>query len=125
VGQDYAEAMKWYRKAADQGHAASEEAIGSLYEWGQGVAKDDTEAVKWYRRAAIQGYPPAQADLGFEYEAGSGVPKDDVLAHMWLDLAASQGYDLAAKERDKLAAKMTPDQIAEAQRLTREWKPTK
>jgi TPR repeat protein len=91
-----------------------------LYQWGQGVAKDYTEAVKWYRRAAVQGYSPAQADLGFEYEAGSGVPEDDVLAHMWFSLAASQGYDLAATERDKLAAKMTPGQIAEAQRLAQE-----
>jgi hypothetical protein len=55
----------------------------------------------------------------------SGVPQDDVLSHMWFSLAASQGYDLAATERDKLAAKMTPHQIAEAQRLAREWKPTK
>ena len=82
VGQDYAEAIKWYRKAADQGNAASEEAIGSLYQWGQGVAKDYTEAVKWYRRAAVQGYSPAQADLGFEYETVGRATGRRSLAHV-------------------------------------------
>ncbi len=64
------------------------------------------------------------------YYKGRGVPQDYVQAHMWLNLAASrfpQGTDrdMAVKIRDILAAKMTPAQIAEAQRLAREWKPKK
>ena len=66
-----------------------------------------------------------------EYKAsmradGEGVPQDYVRAHMWLNLAAAQDksqYHFAAKARDELAAKMTPAQIAEAQRLAREWTP--
>jgi uncharacterized protein len=54
---------------------------------------------------------------------GNGVLQDYVLAHMWLNLAAAQGDKDAAKQRDELAAKMTPDQIAEAQRLARKWEP--
>jgi uncharacterized protein len=49
-----------------------------------------------------------------------------VQAHMWLNLAASRSGDATmVKSRDLVAAKMTPDQVAEAQRLAREWKPTK
>ena len=51
-----------------------------------------------------------------------GVPPDIVLAHMWWNLAAAQGNETAKKNRDKAASQMTPDQLAEAQRLAREWK---
>ncbi len=62
------------------------------------------------------------------YEKGQGVPQDYVQAHMWYNLAASHfapgsDRDRAVKNRDILAAKMTPAQIAEAQRLARKWKP--
>ena len=50
---------------------------------------------------------------------------DYVMAHMWVNLSAAQGHKKAVKARDILAKKMTPDQIAEAQRLAREWKPKK
>jgi TPR repeat protein len=59
------------------------------------------------------------------YEQGDGVLQDYVLAYMWYNLAAAQGAGVAAKDRDRVAARMTPEQIAEAQRLAREWKPTK
>jgi hypothetical protein len=54
-----------------------------------------------------------------------GVARNHVLAHMWFSLAAANGMDAVGQARDQLAAKMTPDQIAEEQRLAREWKPTK
>jgi hypothetical protein len=57
------------------------------------------------------------------YDNGNGVPQDYVQAHMWFNLAGVQGDEDATKKRDIVAAKMTPDQIAEAQRLAREWKP--
>jgi TPR repeat protein len=69
----------------------------------------------------------AQSNLGFAYRDGEGVPQDYVQAHMWLNLAAAQAKPddrVAAEARDKLVAKMTSAQIAEAQRLAREWKPT-
>ena len=58
------------------------------------------------------------------YALGLGVPQDYVHAHMWISLAAAQGDADAVNNRDIVAAKMTPDQIAEAQKLAREWKPT-
>jgi len=87
------------------------------------VPQDDHEAVKWYRRAAEQGDADAQANLGVMYANGAGVPQNYVLAYMWANLAASTGSEKAGKNRDILARSMTPNQLAEAQKLSREWKP--
>ena len=57
------------------------------------------------------------------YVKGQGVPQDYVIAHMWFNLAAARGKKNAVKARDIVAAQMTPAQIAEAQKLAREWKP--
>jgi TPR repeat protein len=126
----YAMAATWYRKAAEQGDAAAkseladiQDRLGIMYELGVGVAKDHAEAAVWYRMAAEQGYADAQVNLGNMYVRGLGVPQDYVTAHMWLNLAAASGNKGAVKERDMLAARMTPAQIAEAQKLAREWKP--
>jgi TPR repeat protein len=81
--------------------------------------------VKWYRLAAEQGDAFAQMMLGIMYYKGKGVPQDYILSHMWLNLATSQGREEAKQSREKVAKSMTPAQIAEAQRLAREWKPTK
>jgi TPR repeat protein len=124
VPQDYAEALNWYRKAADQGNAAAEFNLGGMYQNGKGVTENYVEAVRWYRRAADQGLAGGQLLIGTMYEIGMVVPKDVVRAYMWLNLSAAQGDQVAAKERDKVAGLMTPAQIAEAQKLAREWKPT-
>jgi TPR repeat protein len=58
------------------------------------------------------------------YDSGWGVPQDYVKAHMWFNLSAAQGEQDAAEDRDKVAQRMTSAQIAEAQKLAREWKPT-
>ena len=79
-----------------------------------------TELKEW-RSLAEQGHANAQHKLGFLYAEGQGVPQDDVQAHMWLNLAAAQNERNATKLRDILAKLMTHEQIAEAQRLVREW----
>jgi len=86
---------------------------------------DYATALRIFRQLADQGDASAQAKLGVMYYFGWGVPQDYVQAHMWYNLAAAQGQeDARAREvRDDLAEKMTPAQIAEAQRLAREWKP--
>ena len=121
VPQDYAEAVKWYRLAATQGDADAQLNLGVIYNHGRGVVQDYAEAVKWYRLAAAQGNAPAQSNLGLLYDNGRGVVQDYVRAHMWYNLGAVSGKaPKAAKNRDELAAKMTPAQIAEAQKLARE-----
>ena len=130
VPQDYAEAMKWHRKAANQGNGNAQFNLGFMYDRGRGMRQNYAEAVKWYRLAANQGVAVAQYKLGLIYHDGQGVPRDYVQAHMWFSLAASQflaseteNRDDAVKARDFVASKMTPAQIAEAQKLAREWKP--
>jgi TPR repeat protein len=123
VPQDYAAAMTWYRKAAEQGHGGAQNNLVNMYAKGQGVPQDYGAAVSWYRKAADQGDALAQFNLGLMYANGWGVPQDYVQAHMWWNLAADQGNAVAFKKRDSVAATMTPAQIAEAQKMAREWKP--
>jgi uncharacterized protein len=123
VPQNYAEAVKWYGKAAEQGRPNAQNNLALMYLEGQGVARNYDEAVKWFRKAAEQGYSEAQYNLGAAYANGQSVPQDFVQAHMWFNLAGAQGNSEAQTWRDKVAAKMTPAQIAEAQRLARDWKP--
>ena len=96
-----------------------------MYVEGRGVPQDYAEAVNWYRKAANQGDAMAQYNLGSMYADSQGVPQDYVRAYMWFSLSAAQGDKDAGKYRDLAAPRMTPAQIAEAQKLARDWKPTK
>jgi TPR repeat protein len=78
------------------------------------VPEDYTEAVKWYRAAAYQGYMPAQCNLGSMYFKGEGAPQDYVQAYAWYNLGGS------AQDRNTIAEKMTPEQIARGQELATE-----
>ncbi len=134
VPEDWVEAERWYRKAAEQGSAEAQIALGNMHYWCGGDISwrcrftrenpDYTEAVKWYGKAAEHGDAWGQLYLGRMYLAGQGVPQDYVLAYKWLNLVAAQKSTFS-KERDLIAAEMTREQIAEAQRLAREWKPKK
>jgi TPR repeat protein len=130
VPRDYVEAAKWYRLAADQGDALAETNLGLMYNFGDGVPQDYAEAVKWYRLGANHGDALAQTDLGLMYAEGQGVAQDFVQAEEWFTLAASripatekEARAFAIKNRDALAAKMTPGQLAKAAKLAQEWKP--
>jgi TPR repeat protein len=130
VSKDYSQAAMWLRKADDQGNADAQDMLAGMYYHGAGVAQDYVQAVALYRKAAEQEDALAQTALGTLYHDGTGVPQDDVQSYMWFNLAAICADDAATRHaasqfRDELAARMTPDQIAEAQRLAREWKPTK
>ena len=124
VAHDFAAAMMLYRMAAVQGHAQAQSNLGVLYRLGMGSPDGYyAEAAKWYRRAAAEGGVQAKFELGVLYLTGQGVAQDDVLAHMWFNLAAGQGDNAARKNRDAVAARMTPGQIAEAETLAGEWQP--
>jgi uncharacterized protein len=128
VPQDSAKAAEWYRRAADQGNIAAQYNLSVAYFNGWGVTRDYAQAVKWFQKAADQDYTDAQTALGMMYAQGAGIPQDYVQAYMWFNLAALRAAsgdrrDMAAKNRDEVAAKMTPAQIAEAQKLAREWTP--
>ena len=106
---------------AEQGHAGAQTALGLKYASGAGVPTDGVEAVRWYRLAAEQGHAEAQWLLGSMYGDGHGVPEDDVLAYMWFDLSGAQGHVSAQESKDIIEQLMTREQIAEAQRLSRDW----
>jgi len=91
VTQDYAEAARLLRRAADKGHAEAQASLGVAYQRGRGVPQDYAQAAAWYRSAAEQGFPFAQNALGTLLSEGKGVPKDDVEAAKWFRRAAEQG----------------------------------
>ena len=119
--EDHAEAVRWYRLAAVQGDARAQTNLGFMFATGRGVSKDIVEAERWYRLAAEQGHVSAQYNLGVMYASGEGVPLDIVRAYMWWDVAASQGEEGAQRLKDITEEEMTREQIAEAERLSREW----
>jgi len=130
VPKDATEGTKWVLRAAEQGHEGAQWYAGGSYMRGRGVPEDPVEAAKWYRRSADQGYAIGQAELATCYLMGLGVPRDNVQAYMWFQLASTRfsaseqhRVQIAIDNRDYAAASMTPEQIAEAQRLAREWKP--
>ena len=88
---------------------------------------DYATALRLFRPLGEQGNASAQYNLGVMYALGQGVPRDNVQAYMWFDLSARylEGVerDRMVRIRDVIASDMTPAQIAEAQRLAREWKP--
>jgi uncharacterized protein len=145
VTKDKTEANKWFALAAAAGDAFSQVMLGGAYHLGEGVPINHNEAAKLFRMAAEQGDLTGMSLLGSLYESGEGVPQDYVMAHMWFNLAASRPSpraprpdDMATKifgdstesdrkanreARERVATQMTRGQIAEAQRLAREWKP--
>jgi len=123
VPQDLTESFRWTRMAAGNGIVQAQVETGVAYMYGLAVPQDYRAASRWLRKAAEQGDARGAVSLGDLYESGWGVPKDYVQAHMWFNLASAQGNADARKSRDRIAEKMTPSQIAEAQRLTRLFKP--
>jgi len=123
VTKDDAKARQWYEKAAVQGHAEAQVNLGILLMYARGGQQDYKMAVYYLRLSANQGNDLAQRRLGQMYERGDGVPQDYVKAYMWYSLGAANGMEAGARLRDALAKRMDPDQIAEAQKLAREWKP--
>jgi uncharacterized protein len=114
------------KEEAAQGDADAQFTLGARYSRGRGVPQDYAEALKWYRLAANQGKAAAQLNLGVMYHEGEGVPQNYVQALKWLTLAAATfttepEHGQAVQARDIVAANMTPAQIAEAQKLAREW----
>jgi hypothetical protein len=114
VPRDLTEALKWFRKAAEQGNAVAQSRLGNMYANGVGgLPQDHKEAARWLRKAAEQGHDVAQSKLGVMYARGRGVPQDFVQAHKW--------FIIAGHTDDVLPRRMTSAQIAEAQKLAREW----
>jgi TPR repeat protein len=123
VQTNYDEAIKWFRSSAEQGNADAQHKLAVIYAFGDGVPKDYAEAFKWLYKEADQGISDAQNLVGCSYLIGMGVSKDNIEAYKWFNLSAAQGNQLSKTQLGELEQQMTMDQIAEAQKLTREYKP--
>jgi TPR repeat protein len=125
VTKDRVEAVKWWQKSAVQGYAEAQYILGVCYLNGDGTPKDLVEAIKLLRKAAEQNHALAQNALGASFANGDGVRKDYVEAYKWFNLASAQDNELAKENLSNLDSLLTPEQVAEAQRLARGFKPRK
>jgi TPR repeat protein len=130
VPRDAAQAAKWSIKAASQGNAAAQANLGYMSLDGFGLPADPAAAAAWFKRSADQGDASGMLGLATLCEAGRGVPKDVVQAAKWYTLASvddgeydEEMFARAKKARTALEAKMTPAQIAEADKLAQDFTP--
>jgi TPR repeat protein len=119
--KDYKTAFEKWEPLAEQGNAQARSNLGVRFAHGLGVTQDYKEAVKWFRLSAEQGEAEGQYNLGVMYAKGLGVSQDYVQAHMWFSISGNNKYENGRKVRGIIEKQMTSDQIAEAQRLAREW----
>lgn len=91
VRQDYAQALNWYRKSAEQGNADAEYQLGGLYHFGHGVPQDDVQGFAWIMKAAEHQNAVAEHFISVCYGEGWGVPKDNAHRYFWLRRAAEDG----------------------------------
>ena len=111
VPMDDAMAMKWYGLAAGEGHPEALYRLAVMHANGWGVPMNDAAAAGFYRLAAGFGYIPAQAAMGYSYSHGAGVEKNLIKSYMWFAVAAHNGDLSASAERDKIADRLTPEQL--------------
>lgn len=147
--QNFDKTLIWFRNAANRGDTKAWTILGHLYSGDFGAPRKNDESTKWWLKAAVHGEVTAQKTLShlFAYrsknvesefwsrkaaEQGDGLVHahhagkysqsgDEVHAYMWLDLAMAQGSTIAKEGRDALAAKLSPDQVAEAKKLVIDW----
>lgn len=136
---DPSQAAQFLKRAAELGNAQAQNALGELYQSGRGFPKDFEMAARYFGQSAQQGEAAGAKNIGLAFARGQGVERKPVQAYFWLSIGAfdevSQSnakwgtealelIDDPAVLRDKLARSMKADEIAEAQRLTREWRPS-
>ena len=127
IPRDDAEAIRWYRLAAEEGNPEAKYSLGVMYSKGQGTPQDYTEAIFWFKQLADEGDPDAQYNLGVLYWKGQGVPADLVQAYAWFSVSAAdsagEAHERASTARDVVASILTPEQLAQAKKAAADWKP--
>ncbi len=115
-------AARIWKRIADKGVGSAQSGLALLYYTGSGVAKDFGLARKLFLEAAVQNVPQAQMFLSLIYRNGDGVRQSYVHSYMWCDIAVGAGDEGASYVRERIAENMTADEVAEAQRLSSEWR---
>lgn len=120
--QNQTNAFRWFQKSSDNGYPLAQSFLAGCYLNGWGTTNNLREAIRLYSICANRGSAESQIYMGYFYESGSGVIRDYVIAYKWYDLAAQQN-DYARAALDKIEAKMSKEQIADGQRMAREFSP--
>ena len=118
---DHHFAVQLYQDSAENGDSDAQYKLGLLYLTGNGALQDFDEAAKWLQLAAEQGYALAQYELGLIYRTGYGRATDPVQSYMWLNLAAAAGVKQAVLARDEVMKSLSTKQLAQAQKISRDW----
>ncbi len=121
VPKDSRMALGWMTRAAESGSSIAQKRLAMMYEQGHEVRKDLETARKWYQSAAHQGDIKSQRRLAHMYAVGQGVAQDAVQAYMWFKVAAESGDRSALRSLQLLAVDMTPEVIAQGEKLTTAW----
>jgi TPR repeat protein len=130
VTLDYAQALTWYRRAAEAGYPPAEFAVGQMTAVGHGVPRDEKAANDWFRRAAEHGFAEAQVTLAGNLLTGTGTADgkpDKIEALKWLLLGAEAMPDPLSKQvavttRDTLAKELSAEDQAEATKRADQWR---
>jgi hypothetical protein len=115
VEQNDSEALRWLRKAAEQGDPHAMFNLAALLVKGRGGSVDMDEAITWYRRSAELGHVPSQARLGYLLCGNDGVQKNRVEAFAWLNLASQQGAGHALAALETIVEEMSIEEKRAAQ----------
>ena len=121
---DFQTALRLFRSLADQGNTVAQQRVGLMYESGQSVQRDYAEAVKWYIAVLLTKAPQVRGGFLHQCMKLAQAYRRTTSKHTCgATLSAAQGFQLAKYRRAELERLMTPAQIAQAQKLAREWKP--
>jgi TPR repeat protein len=123
VPVDYTEGFRWFLLSAEGGYAPAQQKMGLMYLYGWQVRRDVAEAARWYQRAAQQGHVRSQVQIASMFERGQGVQVNLVAAYVWLGLAAGAGDAQAADKLPRLARRLSPSELAEAEASIAAWRP--
>jgi uncharacterized protein len=124
AAKNYAEALKWLELAANGGHMDARYNLGVMYKTGLGALQNFELAFQWFELAAGQNHAEAQYNVALMHKMGMSVPVDFVKAYTWANIGAVQGHIGAITLRDNLLQAMTPQQVLDGQRASRDWKPS-
>jgi TPR repeat protein len=120
VPRDPSEAAKWYLKAAEQGQEVAQSNLAGMLQRGDGVAQDLENAAKWHLKAAEKGMSGSQFELGMMYASGQGVTRNLITAYAWFNISAADGKTEAITALETLQKSMSPDEVTQAQKMSRE-----
>lgn len=116
VPTNYAEALRWFRTAAEAGDRDAQNELAYMYFVGRGVQPDPARAYQLFREAAVKGLPMAQYNVGVVLYTGRGVPAVDLPgAYAWFSLAATKGHVQAAAAQRFLESVLSRDELRQAQ----------